>query len=228
MSETALIILARMPAVGQGKTRLAATIGPDTTYLLYRAFLTDLAQRFTAQPYALHWAWTPGETDFLAVVRELAPGRDPGAAFVQVGPDFASRLYHAFHTVTDLAFKKTILIGSDAPQVTRALIIQAEQALDQADVVLGPADDGGYYLLGMREPHDLFSRIPMSTADVLGLTIERATSLGLTVHLLEPLFDVDDLPTLSRLIHLLQSDPALAPATAACLKSHTWLSKELV
>ena len=80
--------------------------------------------------------------------------------------------------------------------------------------MLGPADDGGYYLIAMRSTHDVFSDIPMSTPIVLRMTIEAAPRQGLKVHLLETLFDVDELPDLLRLTRLLQDKRALAPNTA--------------
>lgn len=228
MSETALVIMARAPQMGKVKTRLAATIGPEATLRLYEAFLTDLANRFAAQSYMLHWAYTPGESDFHSVLAQLNPDLARSATFPQIGPDLGSRLHHAFCTTHKQAFQKTILIGSDTPQVSREIIIQAEQALDQVDVVLGPAEDGGYYLIAMRTPYDVFSEIPMSTAHVLHMTIKRASDMGLTVRLLEPLFDVDDWFTLVHLMNLLQAQPTLAPATAACLATLTRLPKELV
>lgn len=228
MSETALVIMARTPQAGKGKTRLAATIGADATLRLYQAFLTDLARRFAGQPYQLYWAYTPAESDFLACLGQLTSDLAVGTVFPQAGPDFGSRLHHAFCTIFEQAFQKAILIGSDSPQIIREVILQAEQALEQADVVLGPAEDGGYYLLAMRSPHDLFTGIPMSTPHVLRLTIERASHLGLSVHLLEPLFDVDDWPTLRSLARLLQAQPELAPATAACLMTLPDFTKELV
>jgi rSAM/selenodomain-associated transferase 1 len=217
MSETALVILARAPQEGTGKTRLAATLGTRATLQLYQAFLTDLARRFAGQPYALHWAYTPVEADFRAMLARLVPGLLVGEVFPQAGSDLNSRLHHAFYTTHARAFRKTILIGSDAPHVSCATIARAEQALDQADVILGPAEDGGYYLIAMHTPSDLFSQIPMSTSKVLSMTIQRAHDLGLSVCQLEPLVDVDDWPSLTRLRDLLQTTPDLAPATAACL-----------
>lgn len=228
MPETALVIVARTPQMGQGKTRLAATIGPEATLQLYRAFLTDLARRFVNQPYTLHWTYTPAEADFQVALAQLDATLPLSLAFPQIGPDFGSRLQHAFRTTHARGFQKTILIGSDAPHISREMVAQAEQALERADVVLGPAEDGGYYLLAMRAPHDLFSGIPMSTSLVLDMTFKRARDLGLSVHLLEQLFDIDDYSTLIRLMRLLQAQPALAPATAACLTTLTRLLKELV
>lgn len=228
MSDTALIIMARTPQRGRVKTRLAATIGSEATLRLYQAFLTDLARRFFGQPYTLHWAYTPAESDFLAQLTQLVPDLPVGDAFPQAGSDLGSRLHHAFRTTAERAFQKTILIGSDSPQIGVEVLQQAEQALEQADVVLGPAEDGGYYLLAMRAPHDLFTDIPMSTSHVLQMTVERASSLGLKVQLLETLFDVDEWPTLVALMRLLQAQPELAPATVACLGTLQNILKEFV
>lgn len=228
MPDTALVILARAPQEGTGKTRLAATLGPKVTLQLYQSFLVDLAWRFGGQQsYTLHWAYTPLEADFQALLADLAPDLPVGALFPQVGADLGSRLHHAFRTTNERAFAKTILIGSDTPHVSRTTILQAEQALNQADVVLGPAEDGGYYLIAMRSPHDLFHDIPMSTPHVLSMTVQRARTLGLRVHLLESLVDVDDWTALTHLIDLLQAYPELAPATARCLTTLAFPRKDL-
>jgi rSAM/selenodomain-associated transferase 1 len=222
MSKTALVMMARVPEEGKVKTRLAASIGTSETLRLYEAFLCDLALRFGGwqeDAYTVHWAYTPVEADFVASLAGLVPTAKPGLCFPQHGPDLGSRLHHAFRTTAASGFQRTILIGSDTPQLGRELITQARQALAEADVVLGPADDGGYYLLAMCQPYDLFSQIPMSTQQVLQMTIERAHSLDLRVHLLEPLFDVDELPELLRLKVLLEAQPELAPASAAVLCS---------
>ena len=217
-SDTALVIVARTPRLGEVKTRLAVELGPTATLRVYRAFLTDLALRFaTANDCALHWAYTPADGDFAYELAQLVPGVSIGTCFPQHGPDFASRLHQVFHEMHALAFDTTIVISSDSPQGSRALISRARRALDEYDVVLGPAEDGGYYLLGMREPYDLFTDIPMSTDQVLRLTIEKARERSLSVHLLDTLFDIDELPDFLRLAGLLQADPSLAPTTAACI-----------
>ncbi len=217
-TEAALVIVARTPRLGEVKTRLAASLGSAATLQLYRAFLTDLALRFaTASDCALHWAYTPAEEDFAAELAQLIPGVPVGICFPQRGLTFAERLYQIFRETTTRAFARTIVIGSDSPQVSSALISQARSELDEYDVVLGPAEDGGYYLIAMREPYDLFTGIPMSTDQVLQMTMARAHDLSLSVYLLDTLFDVDEHPDLLRLARLLQDDPKLAPATAACL-----------
>ncbi|MEO8955388.1 MAG: TIGR04282 family arsenosugar biosynthesis glycosyltransferase [Ktedonobacteraceae bacterium] len=218
MPDTALIIVARYPEPGKTKTRLAASIGAAATAGLYRAFLTDLARRFIDQDYDLYWAYTPPESDYSTFVTTLVP---PSAhamhCFPQQGIDLGQRLHHAFQWTYQHGYDYTILIGSDSPHISLEVIANARVALDTTDIVLGPADDGGYYLIAMRKPHDVFSGIPMSTSVVTQMTIAMAHSQGLTVHLGEPLFDIDELPDLLRLAQLLEADPSLAPATAAHL-----------
>lgn len=218
MPETALIIVARYPQAGQVKTRLAAHVGEDVVLSLYRAFLEDLASRFAGWQYDLHWAYTPAEQDFAGMLREMLQDQvDSMFVFPQEGDALGERLHHAFRTLEEKRYERIILIGSDTPQLSRAFIEQAEQALASHDVVLGPSEDGGYYLLAMRAAHDLFTGIPMSTDEVLAQTLARAHLQGLSVYLLEPLFDIDTYRELVLLADLLAQDGTLAPATAAYL-----------
>lgn len=218
MSDVALVIMARYPEWGMVKTRLAQSLGPDATLQVYQSFLRDLAERFAGWHYDLHWAYTPVGCDFSTFASKLVPEREVSMrAFPQRGLDFGSRLYQAFQVTASSHFARTILISSDSPQVSREIIAQADHALESADVVLGPAEDGGYYLIAMREPHDLFRDIPMSTEHVLEMTIAKAQHKGLQVALLETLFDIDTQPDLMRLMPLLAQDMTLAPYTASCL-----------
>lgn len=225
MSDTALVIMARYPEKGKTKTRLARSIGDEATLHLYQAFLTDLAQRFAGWTCDLYWAYTPCDVDFGTFADKLAPlSASTMRSFPQRGPDLGSRLYHVFHSLQAHEYHSIIVIGSDSPQISRSTILHARQALANVDIVLGPAEDGGYYLIAMREPYDVFSDIPMSTNVVLQLTIEKAERQGLSVHLLESLFDVDELPDLLRLAELLRVENTRAPITAVHLTS---LEKEL-
>ncbi len=218
MADTALVVMARYPEAGKTKTRLARSIGDDGAAGLYRAFLTDLAQRFAGQCCHLHWAYTPSEVNYHGFLATLVPSLvQHMRCFPQEGAELGARLHHTFKWTRARDFQRTIVIGSDSPQISLDIVTQASQALDEADVVLGPADDGGYYLIAMRKPHDVFSGIPMSTSVVTHMTMELAQRQGLKVHLLEPLFDVDELPDLLRLAQLLRTNTSLAPATAAQL-----------
>lgn len=219
MADTALVIVARYPQIGTTKTRLARALGNEETVRLYRAFLTDLARRFAGQPaYDLHWAYTPAGVDYAAFMAELAPSLVRHMRFFpQEGDGLGERLHNAFRRTYALGYERTVLIGSDSPQIGAHTIIEASRALDRADVVLGPAEDGGYYMIAMRRPRDVFQSIPMSTGAVLRKTVELAQRQGLEVNLQETLFDIDELSDLACLAQLLRADASLAPATAALL-----------
>lgn len=217
-SDTALIIMARYPEPGKTKTRLARTLGDTEVAQLYQAFLTDLAQRFGGQDYTLLWAYTPPEVDYAAFVATLAPAHSQQMyCFPQQGQDFGTRLLSAFQWAHEHGFQRILLIGSDSPHISHAIIEHARTALNEADVVLGPSDDGGYYLIAMRQPYDVFSGILMSTNVVTEMTIASAHRQGLTTHLIDQLYDIDELPDLLRLAELLAVDKSQAPVTAAYL-----------
>ncbi len=219
MADTALVIMARYPQIGTTKTRLARALGNEKTVQLYRAFLTDLAHKFAGHPaYDLHWAYTPAESDYAAFMAELAPSLVRLMQFVpQEGNELGERLHNAFRSTYAQGYERTVLIGSDSPQIGADAITDASRALDKADVALGPAEDGGYYMIAMHRPHNVFQGIPMSTNAVLRMTVELAQRQGLEVSLQETLFDVDELPDLERLALLLRADASLAPVTAAIL-----------
>ncbi len=218
MPDTALVVMARYPQAGTAKTRLARTIGDEEAVRLYRAFLTDLARRFAGQLCDLHWAYTPAGVDYPAFVATLAPSlAQYMRCFPQQGADLGARLLYAFRWTYERKYRRTIVIGSDSPHISRETVLRARKALDEADIVLGPAHDGGYYLIAMHRPYDVFQGIPMSTSMVMQMTIELAQRQGLKVGTLESMFDVDELPDLLRLAELLQEDSSLAPVTAAYL-----------
>jgi rSAM/selenodomain-associated transferase 1 len=219
MPDTALVVMARYPEPGKTKTRLARSIGDDEAVRLYRGFLTDLANKFAKSRFNLHWAYTPVEVDYEAFLASIVPSLvGQMRCLRQEGPDLGAHLHHAFKWTRARRFQHTIVIGSDSPHISLDHIEQARLALDEADVVLGPAEDGGYYLIAMRDPYDVFSGIPMSTSAVLEMTMEMAQRQGLKISLLESLFDVDELVDLMRLVKMLREDESLAPATAALCK----------
>ena len=205
--------MARYPEIGAVKTRLARTVGAERACALYRAFLQDLTQRFTDQRRVLVWAFHPPDSDFAAIV-------SPGARCLpQAGADLAERMYNAFSQLCG-EFDRVIMIGVDAPHVRNEWLDEAERSLEQADIVLGPSDDGGYYLVAMRHPHDVFRGVTMGTTEVFEQTRRIADAKGLRLQLLPHTFDVDEAEDLARLRTLLQSDRiALAlPATVRLLR----------
>jgi rSAM/selenodomain-associated transferase 1 len=217
-----LAIVAKYPRPGAVKTRLAAAIGPNAAAQLYSAFLRDLAARFgpSAAPddYSLVWAQAPGPGDLRAVVG------DDARLLTQRGEDFADRLAAIGWDLAAAGFQRIVIASSDSPHLPTARVRDAFAALDDADVALGPATDGGYYLIGFHArpaPPDLFRGIVMSTEQVLADTVRRAERLQLRVHLLPTTFDVDevaDLHTLASAFAAPSPDTAPAPRTLAALR----------
>ena len=179
--------MARHPALGQGKTRLASTIGAEAALAVYRELLAR-ARAATAGVPATKTVWlagTPTPPD--------APDHWPGyAQHPQPAGDLGQRMHAAFATAFAAGATKAVIIGTDCPELTTGLLTQAFAQLDAHDVVLGPALDGGYYLLGMKQLiPDFFLEKEWSTASVRPATLADAARLGLRVALLPPLADVD-------------------------------------
>lgn len=218
--DDALVIFAKYPEPGKVKTRLGRAIGDANAAELYRAFLLDLAARFTAASvrdgYDLLWAAAPGEGDLAEIVGKDVP------IFAQRGESLGDRLYLAAEEMRQEGYRRMIVMGSDTPHQPAAYVCDAFALLQSVDVVLGPAKDGGYYLAGLHlQPAaaDLFRGIEMSTADVLAETVRRTESLGLRTVLLPVLFDVDEIEEARRLADLLESGTAFAATrTLAALR----------
>ena len=213
--ERALVVMARYPEPGAVKTRLAATHGDIAATELHRACIADLDARFGSGPRRLVWAYYPPDRAFADIVRA------PAYCMAQEGTDLGARMHACFRRLVDAGFVSVVMIGADVPHVRTAWIDEAEARLNDVDVVLGPSVDGGYFLVAMRQPHDVFSDVMMSTPHVLSDTQRVIAAAGLCVHLLPPSFDVDQAADLDRLRTELQA-PELAgklPATAAWLSA---------
>jgi hypothetical protein len=204
--------MAKHPVPGRVKTRLAGALGADVACGLYRAFILDLAERLAQLPYAVTWAYWPATAAF----RELVPGAD---CEPQRGADLGARMAHAIAGRFAVAATPVIVLGADVPHVPAAALAHAARRLHAAaDLVLGPADDGGYYLVGLRRPvPQLFAGIGWGAASVLAATRARARELGLRTHLLVPSFDVDDVADVERLRALVLRGEVVLPRTAALL-----------
>ena len=186
-----LIIFARYPEPGKVKTRLMPALGAEGAAHIYRemAEYTLNQARAAAQKsdIALQLWFTGGNQ---AALRHWL-GQDL-AYHAQPAEDLGARLIRAFQVAFDAGQQTAIAIGTDCPALDANLLIQAFEALANHELVLGPATDGGYYLIGLRRPMpELFRGIAWSTADVLSQTDAIADTLGLTRHYLPSLTDVD-------------------------------------
>ena len=207
----ALVVMAKYPIVGSVKTRLAWRIGAEWACRLYDAFLRDTARRFRAGPWQLVWAVDPPGCDLSSVV---------GAGNHQIdqqGPDLSERMRRCFETLLGSGAQRVVMLGADAPYLPDATLVAAFAALGEDDIAIAPSADGGYCLVGLRRPYDIFSGIAMSTAQVFEQTLMRATALGLRLRVLDASFDIDELDDVIALERLLKTQQIQLPHTAAVL-----------
>lgn len=219
MPRPAVVIMAKVPSPGQVKTRLCPPLTPPQAAALARAFVFDkIAQVRTLTDARPALAYTPASGD--DYFGEVAPDF---TLIAQQGPDLSARLIHTVEYFLGLGDTGVMAIDSDTPTLPTAYLQQAITLLAQpeVDVVLGPSEDGGYYLIGMRTLHrELFEAMPWSTAEVFPETMRRATALGLHVAQLPVWFDVDTPAELTRLrTALAAGESATAPYTRQCLRT---------
>jgi hypothetical protein len=186
-----LIIFAREPRAGTVKTRLARDLGSHRAATdLYAAMLADvLASAATLDDtrQLLFWAMKSGAIPAFSSLPRLE-------MFEQQGRDLGERMANAFGRAFAGGCETCCIIGSDSPDLPPDYIRQAFGLLegDEAEAVFGPAEDGGYYLLGLRRvPQGLFDEIAWSTPEVLRTSLERARLCGLRTALLPPWRDID-------------------------------------
>ncbi|MEK7232538.1 MAG: TIGR04282 family arsenosugar biosynthesis glycosyltransferase [Elusimicrobiota bacterium] len=202
-----LMIFIKAPVPGRVKTRLCPPLSPTQAAALYIAFAKDtLETARNSAGYQVDILYD-SSADF-PDLRWLEPALPP-PFFAQRGDDLGTRLEQAFNDTFSRGTGKIIAIGSDTPHIAPAAIERAFSSLDRADVVLGPAADGGYYLIGLKEPCGfLFQEISWSTVDVVRQTLERAKQRGLKTATLPTLFDVDTISDLVKLAGLFSADGA--------------------
>ena len=190
-----VMVLLKAPRPGYVKTRLARDIGFPRATRLYR----QLAERqVRAVPAAFHLEVHYAPRGAAAEMRAWLGERPRYRA--QAGGDLGRRLEHAFARGFARGAARLLAIGADCPELDGPCLERAAHCLRRCDVVLGPARDGGYFLIGLRRPApQLFAGIAWSSAEVLAQTLKRIKECGLSLALLGEKEDVDDLESLRRL-----------------------------
>jgi rSAM/selenodomain-associated transferase 1 len=223
----ALIVVAKRPTPGETKTRLtkspavggAPPLTPKQATRLYEAFLCDTLDLIRQVPDVRPIiAYLPEDAE--NYFRALAPDFDLRP---QHGADLGERLDNALtHYLAD-GHPKAVIMDSDSPTLPARCLIEAFERLDEADVTLGPCDDGGYYLIGLKRPAPrLLREVQMSTAHVVRDTLALAAAEQLTVAQLSQWYDVDTAAELHRLRDELISLPVeRARHTRRVLSEHT-------
>jgi len=225
----ALGLMAKAPLAGEVKTRLVPPLTPAEAAALSVCFLRDMTANVKSvtatEPASGLVVYTPAGSE-LAFDGVLPEGFD---LLAQRGNSLGERLYNATDDLLRAGHSGVLLINSDSPTLPRSILIQAIELLarDGDRVVLGAAEDGGYYLIGLKQAHgNLFNEIAWSTPDVFPCTKQRAAEIDLPVELLPSWYDVDDAETLDRLCEELFFSSAPngaypAPHTRAFLEAIT-------
>jgi uncharacterized protein len=208
----ALIVVAKRPAPGNTKTRLSPPLSPGQASALYECFLADtLDQIRQVGGVERVIAYLPA--DARGYFRRLAPDFQ---LIQQEGPDLGARLDRALTSYLSRGYERAVIMDSDSPTLPPDHLSQAFAALsDGAEVVLGPCEDGGYYLIGCSQPVPrLLREVRMSTPTVAADTIALASEEGLRLAQLPTWYDVDDRNSLVRLAEEIeQLDPHMAVHT---------------
>jgi rSAM/selenodomain-associated transferase 1 len=181
-----MIIFQKNALLGHVKTRIAATTGDDLALKIYNwltAYTHRIAREVKVDKYLFYSDFIPDqpELDHQEYYVEL-----------QAGSDLGERMRNAFKQLFEDGYSSVVIIGTDCAELQVSDLNAAYRTLSHSDLVIGPASDGGYYLLGMSQYHpELFTQIPWSTDKVLELTLEVANNAGLTYEILEIRSDID-------------------------------------
>lgn len=206
-----ICVFAKPPRPGQVKTRLAERIGDSQAAELAQAFLRDTWALASSLPWASAVVATTDETgDHLGL-----QGRP--RIWLQGDGDLGQRIERIMRrALAEADF--AIAVGADTPGLPERLLVEASRELTKTEAVLGPSEDGGFYLLGLRRcPSGLLEHLPWSEAVTFAATHTRLEERGLAVQVLEPWFDVDRPDDLERLRNAIASGTLHAPATARLL-----------
>lgn len=185
MKDTAIIVFQKKPELGKVKTRLAKTIGEVKALEAYQWLLKHTHEQVVLVCCDV-FIYFDREID-LAFIRNQ---RYAGA--LQRSGDLGQKMMSALEEVLAQGYQKAMVIGSDCPGIDSEILEQAIEQLSSHDLVIGPAQDGGYYLIGMGKVYNtLFENMPWSTSEVFSKTLAEANRLGLKTSLLPELSDVD-------------------------------------
>lgn len=231
MKPVAVAIVCKTPAAGQSKTRLSPPLRPEECAAVSACFISDLAATMHSLAedgdVVAGAVYTPRGSE--AELRRLLP--EGFHLTLQGEGDLGARLLKGTADLIDAGFGGAILVNSDSPTLPRSILRAAVDAVRQGEnVVLSPAFDGGYTLIGLSKPHArLFADMPWSTSEVYRLTLERAREIGLPVVNVPGWYDVDDAASFKMLEDELRGIPpsfaepnligAPAPATGAFVRA---------
>jgi len=222
--KSALGIFFKIPVLGKVKKRLAAEIGEDEAFKAYGSMLKATIENVSrlrgidlcgfyegkniyhpplyplpSREGKVKWYFSKGEEFPLPLWERVRVRGMKFPCMPQKGTDLGEKMYDAIKWLFNKKYKKISLIGSDSPDLPLTFIIDAFEKLDSYNLVIGPSEDGGYYLIGMSKPYDrIFKNIKWGHDSVLKETISNANAAGISYFLLPEWYDIDDLNSLDR------------------------------
>jgi len=214
-----VILFVKLPEKGRVKSRLAQRMNEDLVLRLYENMVLDTIDMLTQGRFPFRICYTP--SDARDRIREwLGQGY---RAFPQAGDDLGDRMENAFEHVFSEGAEDALLIGSDIPGLTAGVMVEAFAALLKNEAVIGPAGDGGYYLIGFKkgsfEPI-IFHDMIWSTKTVFRETMDRLHDASLKVHVLPELTDVDTVEDLKTLMSQVKDRAPEKSRTRSFLAQH--------
>lgn len=197
MTKDLLIVFVKNIKLGKVKTRLAKTIGDENAFEIYKA-LVEVTEKATQSLRVNKRIYFSD-----VIVNSKWQG---SKKYVQVGDDLGERMKNAFKTGFEDGYQRIVLIGSDLPTISGEIITNAFKELGENSVVFGPAEDGGYYLIGLRKLYGtIFTNKPWSKDNLLKITLAELQSNKINVSLIETLNDIDTFEDLKQFPELLKS-----------------------
>lgn len=196
-----LILFLKYPEKGKVKTRLSKDIGNEKALLIYKKSVSKLLNQLDSNNYDISIYYCPeNKNDEVKKWINL-----PDIKYLaQSGDDLGIRMLNAFKDSISLKYAKTVIIGTDCLEITNSLLSQSFDLLDDSDLVLGPATDGGYYLIGLKAVVEtIFQDIHWSTEKVLKQTIKKAKEIKLSYKFLDFNNDIDNIHDLNNYKYLI-------------------------
>lgn len=220
MKDNVVIFFTRVPIPGETKTRLMPILTGEQCRELHRAFLLDIYAVLSKPEINCDIAVYYTPADGTAEIEALCP--NALSYTPQAGNNLGERMYNAICDMLRRGYKKCLLMGSDIPTIEASAIVGALDLLSTNDIVICPTDDGGYYLIGMKEPcPEVFSLEEYGVSSVLEKTAAAAKKAGKTLVTGEQLMDIDEPADLAKLVHQLEcGDLTTCPETKKFIELH--------
>jgi rSAM/selenodomain-associated transferase 1 len=215
--DSAVLLFVKTPARGKVKSRLAETIGEELALEAYKLFVSDIIGTIREAGYYLRiFFYPPDSIDAMAewLGKDIVP---------QEGRDLGERMENSFARAFSRGLERAVLIGTDVPDLRTSVINEAFAALKNSEAVIGPASDGGYYLIGFRKESfrpEIFHGIEWGSDSVFSRTMSVFEEFGSRVHILPEWRDVDTVEDLRSLIVRSQSSDFMSSRTMKWAMRH--------